>query len=63
MNLPSRDQITKALASAVGDPDTGVVRDVLPDLTDAIVALLGACVDEDAIGERVTRVVQAPETR
>jgi len=50
----TKEQILAILTEAAGDPTNGAVKDVLPDLADALDA---------AINPIPTRVTTPPETR
>ena len=54
----TRDQIAGAIRAVTGDPASGPVRDITPQIVDAIWGLIGA--DEQP---KETRIIKAPETR
>ena len=50
----NRDQILQILTQAAGNPTNGAVKDVLPELADALA---------HALHPHDTRVMEPPETR
>ena len=63
--MPTRAEIEAVVLQATGNPDTGVVRAVIPGIVDAVDEL---CNPRTGVGAgdrpvRETRVVEAQETR
>ena len=65
--MPTRDEITKAIHEATGNPDTGVVADITPTIVAAVDALVNPGKPETNTkpkADKETRVMTtAPESR
>ena len=65
--MPTREEITKAIHEATGNPASGVVADITPAIADAIDALCNPTKPETNTktkDDKETRVMgTAPETR
>lgn len=65
--MATRDEIKKAMLSAVGNPSAGLIADNVDRMADAVVALEAPQVEEvkpkREFDQRETRKVEAKETR
>lgn len=65
--MPTRDEITKAIHEATGNPDTGVVADITPTIVAAVDALCNPTAPETNTktkSDKETRIMNtAPDTR
>lgn len=63
--MPNKDEIKKALLDAAGNPESGVIVEVVDDLAKAVVKLLQPQVTEPVIAtdKRETTVIAPTEKR
>lgn len=63
--MPSKEEIKKALLQAAGNPESGVIVDVVDDLTKAVVKLITPEVKEAPVSfdKRETTTIAPTEKR